>query len=62
MTYMLQAKSEVVDGSQCMIGLTRDQRGAARQVGAACDVGSVEVGEVDPEPPPISLYLPLVIQ
>ena len=62
LTYMPQAGSPAIDGGQCVAGVTTDQRGAARLVGAACDTGAVEVGAVVPNPSSSLVYLPLLIR
>lgn len=62
LTYMPQAGSPAIDGGQCVAGLTTDQRGAARLVGAACDTGAVEFGAAAPNPLLSPVYLPLLIR
>jgi hypothetical protein len=43
-TYLPLPVSPAIDTGQCLEGLTVDQRGALRPVGAACDIGAVEYG------------------
>jgi predicted outer membrane repeat protein len=42
LTHLPATGSEAVDHGQCIGGLTFDQRGLPRFVGAACDIGAVE--------------------
>lgn len=56
MTYGLKSVSPAVDAGSCLPGGT-DQRGFARIVGAACDIGSFESGVLWSV-----LYLPAVIR
>ncbi len=55
LTYMPLPPSPARDGGQCVVGVTVDQRGALRPVGAACDIGAAEYGGILPR-----LYLPLM--
>jgi hypothetical protein len=56
MTYGLESFSLAIDAGSCPPGGV-DQRGFARVVGAACDIGSVEYGVLWP-----ALYLPVLIR
>lgn len=57
LTHMPLAGSPVIDGGTCFGGgLMVDQRGAARPVGNACDIGAVEVQSV------FQIYLPFVMK
>jgi hypothetical protein len=47
LTHLPAPGSETVDHGQCLGGLTADQRGLPRLVGAACDIGAVERQAVD---------------
>lgn len=49
MTHLPLEGSPLIDGGQCIAGLTTDQRGQPRPSGAACDVGAVEVQPGDGE-------------
>jgi hypothetical protein len=57
LTHMLGTGSPAIDSGQCVAGVTTDQRGAARPVGPACDIGAVEYGAFLPW-----AYLPVVIR
>jgi hypothetical protein len=55
LTFMPQAGSPAINaGAGCP---ARDQRGASRPFGPACDIGAVEFGAYPP-----SLWLPVVIR
>jgi hypothetical protein len=55
LTHLPLPGSPLIDGGQCIVGLTTDQRGVARPQGGACDVGAVEVR---PEDQAKKLFLP----
>jgi hypothetical protein len=60
LTHMPQPGSPAIDhGSRCP---ATDQRGVARPVGAACDVGAVEYEAAVGAPGSVKLYLPLVLR
>jgi predicted outer membrane repeat protein len=55
LTHLPLAGSPAINGGQCVVGVTVDQRGILRPVGAACDIGGVEYGGIVPR-----LSLPLI--
>ena len=55
LTHLPGTGSLAIDGGQCQPGITDDQRGYPRNVGASCDIGAVEVGGLLPR-----AYLPIV--
>jgi len=61
-TYLPQTGSLAIDGGQCIISVDTDQRGVVRPFGAACDIGSVEVGDSDIILKDSFIYLPLVVK
>ncbi len=56
LTHMPLPPSPAINAGVCIVGITVDQRGAARPA-SNCDVGSVEYGVVIPR-----LYLPLIMK
>jgi hypothetical protein len=57
LTHLLLPGSPAINGGQCVVGVTVDQRGALRPVGPACDIGAVEYGGIVPR-----LSLPLILR
>lgn len=56
-THLPLPDSPLIDGGQCIAGISADQRGVARPQGAACDIGAVEVRS---EEQMSRLFVPLV--
>ncbi len=65
-THALLTGSQAIDHGGCDGSLvTRDQRHAARPVGAACDAGAYEFGGTPPDAPPVLdkfVYLPMILK
>jgi hypothetical protein len=56
-THMPLSGNPAIEGGQCVIGVTTDQRGGTRPSGSQCDVGAVEAGAMVP-----IAYLPIILK